>query len=91
MITSGLSELELRNIVEVAFLPLRCTCTIASNQMTVKIEDLASGRVFHKTGISMNAIKTSRDISGLVAKLRTERAAAAATATALPHAQSSFA
>ncbi|KPB50361.1 Uncharacterized protein AC511_0440 [Pseudomonas coronafaciens pv. oryzae] len=41
----------------------------------------------------MNAIKTSRDISGLVAKLRTERAAAAAaaTATALPHAQSSFA
>ncbi|MCI3946363.1 hypothetical protein BW686_05980 [Pseudomonas syringae] len=86
MIASGLSELELRNIVEVAFLPLRCTCTIANGHMTVKINDLASGRVFHKTDISMAGIKTSRDISGLVAKLR----AGWATATA-PQAQHSAA
>lgn len=44
MITSGLSELELRSIVERAFLPLRCTCTIANDQMTVQISDPVSGR-----------------------------------------------
>ncbi|EPM56547.1 hypothetical protein A262_14893 [Pseudomonas syringae pv. actinidiae ICMP 19073] len=42
MIASGLSELELRSIVERAFLPSRCTCTIANEEMTVQINDLTT-------------------------------------------------
>ncbi|KPB83645.1 hypothetical protein BTW15_00400 [Pseudomonas syringae pv. tomato] len=70
MIASGLSELELRSIVERAFLPSRCTCTIANEEMTVQINDLTSGRVLHETGIPLRRINTSRDISDLVARLR---------------------
>ncbi|KWT08229.1 MULTISPECIES: DUF1652 domain-containing protein [Pseudomonas syringae group] len=70
MIASGLSELELRSIVECAFLPSRCTCTIANQEMTVQINDLKSGRILHETGISLRRINTSRDISDLVARLR---------------------
>ncbi|WP_024644017.1 DUF1652 domain-containing protein [Pseudomonas syringae] len=72
MIASGLSTLELRSIVEGAFLPLQCTCTIAHDQsMTVQVKDPSSGRVeLLETGISLNHLKNSRDISDLVAKLR---------------------
>ncbi|KAA8718479.1 DUF1652 domain-containing protein [Pseudomonas cannabina] len=72
MIASGLSTLELRSIVEGAFLPLQCTCTIAQDQsMTVQVKDPSSGRVeLLETGISLNRLKNSRDISALVAKLR---------------------
>ncbi|WP_122314325.1 DUF1652 domain-containing protein [Pseudomonas cichorii] len=81
MIACGLSTLELRNIIEVAFLPLSCTCTIvpgltpARTTMTVQITDPSTGRVeLSVTGISLDRLKTSRDISDLVAELREERA-----------------
>ena len=86
MIASGLSGLGHRSIVEGALRPLHCTCTITDGYMTVRINDLASKRVFHEAGISMAGIKTSRDISSLVEKLR----AGWATATA-PQAQHSAA
>lgn len=81
MIACGLSTLELRNIVEVAFLPLSCTCTVVPglspdrSTMTVQIVDPSSGRVeLLVTGIALDRLKTSRDISELVAELRDERA-----------------
>ena len=76
MIASGLSTLELRSIVEGAFLPLRCTCTIAPDySMTVQIADPATSRVdLLVTGISLERLKSSRDISNLVAELRDELA-----------------
>ncbi|MCJ2373521.1 DUF1652 domain-containing protein [Pseudomonas sp. RGM 3321] len=79
MITSGLSELELRSIVERAFLPLRCTCTIANDQMTVQISDPVSGRTHRQTSLPLSRIKTMRDISALVAGLREEPAKARAS------------
>ncbi|MBA1228315.1 DUF1652 domain-containing protein [Pseudomonas viridiflava] len=74
MIASGLSTLELRSIVEGAFLPLRCTCTVAPDySMTVQVNDPSSGRVeLLVTGISLGKLRTSRDISQLVAELRDE-------------------
>ncbi|CAM3401326.1 hypothetical protein BZK31_04800 [Pseudomonas floridensis] len=74
MIASGLSTLELRSIVEGAFLPLRCTCTVAPDySMTVQVNDPYSGRVeLVVTGISLHGLKTSRDISNLVSELRDE-------------------
>jgi hypothetical protein len=76
MIASGLSTLELRSIVEGAFLPLRCTCTVAPDySMTVQIVDPASNRVdLLVTGISLTRLKSNRDISDLVAELRYELA-----------------
>ncbi|MEB0040043.1 MULTISPECIES: DUF1652 domain-containing protein [unclassified Pseudomonas] len=72
MIAYRLSTLELRGIIERAFLPLRCTCTVAPDySMTVQISDYHSERVdLCVTGISLNRLNTSRDISDLVAELR---------------------
>lgn len=76
MIASGLSVLELRSIVEGAFLPMRCTCTVAPDySMTVQIVDPASSRVdLLVTGIALDRLRSSRDISNLVAELRDELA-----------------
>lgn len=74
MLASGLSTLELRSIVEGAFLPMRCTCTVTpGHSMIVQIVDPASSRVDPLvTTISLDRIKSSRDISNLVAELRDE-------------------
>ncbi|MCI8209826.1 hypothetical protein AUC61_09785 [Pseudomonas sp. S25] len=72
MIAYRLSTLELRSIVESAFLPLRCTCTVSPDSaMTVQIVDPHSERVeLLVTGISLDRLNTTRDISELVAELR---------------------
>lgn len=74
MIACGLSTLELRSIVEGAFLPLNCTCTIAQDQsMTVQITEPSTGQVnLIVTGIALARLNTSREISNLVAELRDE-------------------
>ncbi|MCF8985196.1 DUF1652 domain-containing protein [Pseudomonas syringae] len=70
MIASGLSELELRSMVERALLPLRCTCTIANDQMNVQISDPVSGRAQLQKSLPLSRINTVRDIADLVAELR---------------------
>ncbi len=72
MIASGLSELELRSMVERALLPLRCTCTIANDQMNVQISDPVSGRAQLQKSLPLSRINTVRDIADLVAELREE-------------------
>ncbi|PBP86447.1 DUF1652 domain-containing protein [Pseudomonas syringae] len=72
MIASGLSELELRSMVERALLPLRCTCTIADEQMNVQISHPVSGRTQRQKKLPLSRIKTVRDIAELVAELREE-------------------
>lgn len=72
MMPYRLSTLELRSIVEGAFLPLRCTCSVTQDEsLTVQINDPGSEHVeLLVTGISLNRLNTSRDISELVAELR---------------------
>jgi hypothetical protein len=72
MIAYRLSTLELRSIIERAFLPMRCTCTVApDSSMTVQITDPESERVeLFVTGLSLDRLNTSRDIAELVAELR---------------------
>lgn len=67
-----LSTLELRGIIERAFLPMRCKCTVAPDySMTVQVSDPVSDRVeLCVTGISLERLNTSRDISDLIAELR---------------------
>jgi hypothetical protein len=77
MMPYRLSTLELRSIVEGAFLPLRCTCSVTQDSvsqdesLTVQINDPGSKHVeLLVTGISLSRLNTSRDISELVAELR---------------------
>ncbi|MBD8494187.1 DUF1652 domain-containing protein [Pseudomonas syringae] len=74
MIACGLSTLELRSIVEGAFLPLSCTCTIAPDRsMTIQIAEPRTGRVdLLVTGIDLMRLDSSRAINDLVAGLREE-------------------
>ncbi|WP_455923246.1 DUF1652 domain-containing protein [Pseudomonas putida] len=69
-----LSTLELRNIIESSFLPMRCQCTLAQDQsLTVKVFDRTSDRVdLMVTGISANQLNSSRAISNLIAGLRSD-------------------
>ena len=71
-----LSTLELRGIIERAFLPLRCTCTVApDHSLTVHIADRHSDRIdLFVTGISLDRLNTSREICELVTELRFELA-----------------
>lgn len=72
MMPYRLSTLELRSIVESAFLPLRCTCSISQDDsLTVQINDPRSDQVeLLVSGISLSRLDTTRGISELVAELR---------------------
>ncbi|WP_248803475.1 DUF1652 domain-containing protein [Pseudomonas sp. MWU13-2100] len=69
-----ISILELRNIIELGFLPLRCQCTVShDSSLTVKVFDSETGRVdLLVTGISTVSLTSARAISNLVGELRTE-------------------
>jgi len=72
MMTLGLCSLELRNIIECAFLPAHCTCSLALDQsLTVQVVDPVTGQVeLMVTGISTDRLNSSRAISNLIAELR---------------------
>jgi len=74
MRTIGLSPLEIRGIVERAFLPLACTCEQAAHEcFNVRIEDLHTGKVcLVAEGVSPDRFASSREISNLIAELRTQ-------------------
>ncbi|SEI15091.1 DUF1652 domain-containing protein [Pseudomonas asplenii] len=69
-----ISILELRNIIELGFLPLRCQCTVGpDSSLTVKVFDEQTGRVdLLVTGISSNTLTSARAIANLLAELRAE-------------------
>lgn len=77
MLPLGLCALELRNIIECAFLPLHCSCSFTEdNHLNVQISDLKTGQVhLLKNGIAPDRLASSRGISNLIAELRTELAA----------------
>ncbi|OLU16888.1 MULTISPECIES: DUF1652 domain-containing protein [unclassified Pseudomonas] len=66
-----MSVLEQRHIVECAFLPLACSCSIGSESVTIQIRDPVTAQVYlNVTGISRAELSTSRQISQLVMQLR---------------------
>lgn len=69
-----ISHLELRQIIESAFLPLQCQCTIAPDgSMTVKVAGAETERVYLlATGIQTQTLTHMRAISNLIAELRIE-------------------
>ncbi|MDD2058277.1 DUF1652 domain-containing protein [Pseudomonas sp. JQ170] len=71
-----LSTLELRNIIESSFLPVRCQCTQAADRsLTVRVFDRSCERVdLLVTGISADQLTSSRAISNLIVGLRNDLA-----------------
>lgn len=69
-----ISTLEIRHIIESAFLPLACRCTISpGGSLTVHVTDPETGRAdLVVTGIVTAKLNSSRAISDLIAELRNE-------------------
>jgi hypothetical protein len=73
MIACTLSNLELRNIIESAFLPKACNCTVVDDIMTVEVFDPVSKRQeLLASGIRLDELDTSLALSHLIAKLRAD-------------------
>ncbi|RJX82559.1 DUF1652 domain-containing protein [Pseudomonas sp. LS-2] len=73
MIACTLSNLELRSIIESAFLPMRCNCTVMDDTMTVEVIDPVTERVeLLTTGISLDRLDTSRALCELICELRAD-------------------
>ena len=67
-----LSTLELRHIIESAFLPLSCECLVdPRGSLQARIFEPISGRVeLLVTGISTARLNGNREISALIADIR---------------------
>jgi len=74
MLPLGLSSLELRNIIECAFLPLHCTCSCVDGlSFVVQVSDPDTGQVsLLKRDVAPERLASSRAISQLIAELRSE-------------------
>lgn len=69
-----ISVLELRRIVETAFLPRICRCSVSQDDsLMVQISEPATGEVLLKVaGVPRSSLSTSRDLSRFVLQLRQE-------------------
>jgi hypothetical protein len=80
----AISTLELRHIIESAFLPMRSRCSASTDgQLTIDIVDPTTGLNVTFGGIPMATLGSSRAISDLIAQLRTQMASPARNAGVL--------
>jgi len=88
MHTMGLCPLEIRSIIERAFLPLACTCEQGLDEsFSVRIEDPHAGKLYVvATDIPIARMASSRAISDLIAELRGQLAAPVRSMGRLPDA-----
>ncbi|SDZ59361.1 DUF1652 domain-containing protein [Pseudomonas sp. NFIX28] len=77
-----ISHLELRHIIEAAFLPMKCICHIsADNSMTVQLLDADTREELTVTGIDASTLCTAHAIANFVAELKEEARARHASAS----------
>jgi len=69
-----ISSLELRHIIETAFLPTRCVCTSdASGSLVIQLIEPTNRQVeLTVTGIDPRTLRSSRAIAKLVAEIKEE-------------------
>jgi hypothetical protein len=72
MLPPGLSALELRSIVEQAFLPQKCVCTLSNDQLLcVKLMNPHTDEVeLFKADIPLDRVISARERARLVLELR---------------------
>lgn len=69
----GLCPLEMRQIIESEFLPLRCECLEEGNTLMIRIHNPETGQVdLSVSGIAHERFSSSRAIVHLVGELRNE-------------------
>ncbi|MFJ3681393.1 DUF1652 domain-containing protein [Pseudomonas sp. NPDC090208] len=67
----AISPLELRHIIESAFLPMQCRCTCnTTGEIAVEIVDPETGNNLTVGGIAVAELNTARAICELVGELR---------------------
>ncbi|AXH57277.1 DUF1652 domain-containing protein [Pseudomonas amygdali pv. lachrymans] len=68
------SNVDLRPIIEAAFLPMKCVCDFApGGSMTIRISNPATeAEEFTVTGVDTTALATIRDIVGLILEVKGE-------------------
>lgn len=71
-----ISNLELRQIIESGFLPMKCICDVENPiRITVRLYDPGTGRqAFISDQIALSELATIRDISDMVAMLKQQLA-----------------
>lgn len=73
MIACTLSNLELRSIIESAFLPLRCNCTVLEDLMTIEVIDPATRQVeLFAANIALDSLDNSHALCVLIRDLQAE-------------------
>lgn len=68
------SSMDLRPIIEAAFLPMTCVCDfVPGGSMTIRISDqVTETEEFTFTGIDTTTLVTVRDIVGLMLEVKSE-------------------
>lgn len=70
---SGVSNLELRRIIEAALLPRRCKCTSDKKHMTVQVFSEDKKEIeLTVAGIALDSLTNSRAIAQLVQDLKSD-------------------
>jgi len=84
MLPPGLSALELRRLVELAFLPQKCVCTVTGDQsVCVKLMNPQTDEVeMVRADIPLDRVTNARERARLVLELRARPRPAAAEARA---------
>jgi hypothetical protein len=76
MTINGLSILELRYLIESAFLPARCKCTptvVGAPSLTIEVYDENNSSIALKiTGVDINSLNSSRAIAELIGGIRSD-------------------
>lgn len=69
----AISLLELRHIIESAFLPLDCRCSCNSQgELTIEVSDPVLGSIVVMGGVPAATLGSSRAISNFIAQIRSE-------------------
>lgn len=68
------SKADLQRVLETAFLPSKCECTVASDSLSVKLIKPASGEIeLYVANIPLSDFATSRSIAQVVLSLKEQR------------------
>ena len=71
---NGVCDLELRQLIEGAFLPLRCEVSCTDGLvLTIHLHADADGEEMTVTGVRLSALPDMRAIADLVVQIREER------------------
>ena len=68
-----LSTLELRHIIETAFLPTKCMCSVRAGSLMIQLVDpITQQELLTVAGVDLKSLGSSRAIARLIAEIKEE-------------------